>query len=436
MSRANSIDEYVGVPVERHSTMTLSPRDDMDLFDHVPHDWDDGQCPCLNRARRHAYCESCHLNSLIGPGHDCHSAPVTRYGSAPAQQALVHRRSMPPDSNWNMIPPMRHQTSLTDPRGFGNVHHTRAQTTGFGGPMPHLTRTQRSYINANPPSTREALTLRFMKANMARFPSNDTGSHYSRSDSIPFGGPQLTRNRSAPVTGVLSRTTSIQPPLSTPSSSITRHRTSMHPTSRRQISEPVNLQGMGPEPTLASMQRDIEALNRVLHDFQQNFTITPAVTHETRDGRPLVRRQSERVTEVHALYDGVENALNQMQYDPHAVPVARTPRGIMDDEQINLMNPDQMLQDVQEYEDSVPTPVGLADEIISQFPVAKFDAVAAERWDEDTRRCAICLEAYEQDQRIRRLPCTHGYHKVCVDEWLGRSTICPICKFDYRIMMT
>ncbi|CDR94053.1 hypothetical protein, conserved [Babesia bigemina] len=302
--------------------------------------------------------------------------------------------------------------------------------------MSYANLSSRIDINANPPSTREALTLRFIKANMARFPSHDNATQHPRSESIPFGGAPLTRNRSAPVTGVLSRTTSIQPPVSTPSASITRQRPAMYPSSRRQISEPVNMQGMSPESTLASMQRDIEALNRVLHDFQQNFTISPAVTHEARDGRPLVRRQSERVTEVHALYDGVDNGLSPMTYDPHSVPVARSPRSVLDDEQINFMNPDQMLQDVQEYEDAVPTPVGLADEIISQFPVAMFDAPAAEKWDEDTRRCAICLEEYEQDQRIRRLPCTHGYHKVCVDEWLGRSTICPICKFDYRIMMT
>ena len=43
--------------------------------------------------------------------------------------------------------------------------------------------------------------------------------------------------------------------------------------------------------------------------------------------------------------------------------------------------------------------------------------------------CAICLGEMEGDDAVKQLPaCRHCYHADCLDEWLRRSGLCPLCK--------
>ncbi len=42
--------------------------------------------------------------------------------------------------------------------------------------------------------------------------------------------------------------------------------------------------------------------------------------------------------------------------------------------------------------------------------------------------CTICLENFENDDRIRILNCQHYFHNQCVDEWLSKNPNCPNCR--------
>jgi len=63
---------------------------------------------------------------------------------------------------------------------------------------------------------------------------------------------------------------------------------------------------------------------------------------------------------------------------------------------------------------------------LNQLPIIKFNPQEhASRFES----CAICIEEFKSGDKIRELPCKHGYHKVCIDPWLtSNRKVCPLCK--------
>lgn len=44
-------------------------------------------------------------------------------------------------------------------------------------------------------------------------------------------------------------------------------------------------------------------------------------------------------------------------------------------------------------------------------------------------RCCVCLEDYAAGDVVKILPgCRHRYHAECIDQWLGRHNLCPVCR--------
>ena len=44
-------------------------------------------------------------------------------------------------------------------------------------------------------------------------------------------------------------------------------------------------------------------------------------------------------------------------------------------------------------------------------------------------RCCVCLEEYAAGDVVKVLAgCGHWYHAECIDEWLGRHNLCPVCR--------
>ena len=42
--------------------------------------------------------------------------------------------------------------------------------------------------------------------------------------------------------------------------------------------------------------------------------------------------------------------------------------------------------------------------------------------------CSICIGEFEEGEGLRQLKCSHFFHAECIDEWLGKTDACPLCK--------
>eukprot|EP00890_Picochlorum_soloecismus_P001878 jgi/Picsp_1/2691/NSC_00921-R1_protein len=68
---------------------------------------------------------------------------------------------------------------------------------------------------------------------------------------------------------------------------------------------------------------------------------------------------------------------------------------------------------------------GESDDVVT---VAHSDGVTHQNGDSSSM-CAICLDQYCSGDKLRELPCSHRFHRNCIDEWLlSQTALCPLCK--------
>ncbi|CAD8174109.1 unnamed protein product [Paramecium octaurelia] len=73
-----------------------------------------------------------------------------------------------------------------------------------------------------------------------------------------------------------------------------------------------------------------------------------------------------------------------------------------------------------------------SEELINLLPVRQItiDFINQHQNDDNLIKCMICLEDYQENQFVRTMPCWHFFHQECIDKWLHKSTLCPICKTE------
>jgi len=49
---------------------------------------------------------------------------------------------------------------------------------------------------------------------------------------------------------------------------------------------------------------------------------------------------------------------------------------------------------------------------------------------EDRRRCVVCQCDVKYGERVKVLPCHHGYHGDCISRWFTVDHRCPQCNYD------
>ncbi|XP_030621476.1 RING finger protein 148 [Chanos chanos] len=50
--------------------------------------------------------------------------------------------------------------------------------------------------------------------------------------------------------------------------------------------------------------------------------------------------------------------------------------------------------------------------------------------ESNTNSCAVCIESFRHGDVVTVLPCSHLFHKTCIEPWLLEHRTCPMCKYD------
>lgn len=67
----------------------------------------------------------------------------------------------------------------------------------------------------------------------------------------------------------------------------------------------------------------------------------------------------------------------------------------------------------------------------NRFPKSALKKIPTKKYQKTDKydTCPICLNEYEEGDKMRILPCEHAYHVECIDKWLLRNNrFCPVCK--------
>ncbi|CAF1047630.1 unnamed protein product [Adineta steineri] len=67
-------------------------------------------------------------------------------------------------------------------------------------------------------------------------------------------------------------------------------------------------------------------------------------------------------------------------------------------------------------------------QILDKSPIIIYDPNNKDNvFSDDSPMCAICLESFENNEKLRKLVCSHYYHLTCIDPWLLAHQSCPLC---------
>lgn len=79
------------------------------------------------------------------------------------------------------------------------------------------------------------------------------------------------------------------------------------------------------------------------------------------------------------------------------------------------------------------------DGILNVAPAANCDVKEEEeeggqrkrrRTSSDSECCGVCLDEFTTGEYAAEMPCSHVFHRQCIEAWLRLIHHCPICQFE------
>ena len=126
----------------------------------------------------------------------------------------------------------------------------------------------------------------------------------------------------------------------------------------------------------------------------------------------------------HTIYDqGDEEFMKEKSEKEYALRAVE--QQIMDE---ICPNPDKMSYEqlLQLEEEVGSVSKGLTKEKIKKIPEKPFHKALFD----DNLDCIICMEKFEENEKVKQLLCGHIFHGDCIDKWLSKEKKCPFCKSE------
>ncbi|KAL4195342.1 hypothetical protein AMTRI_Chr05g64160 [Amborella trichopoda] len=71
----------------------------------------------------------------------------------------------------------------------------------------------------------------------------------------------------------------------------------------------------------------------------------------------------------------------------------------------------------------------LPQHILASLPISQVGST-------DDNVCVICLDGFMENDIVKELPpCSHTFHRQCINKWFKTNNYCPICRRSLLEMM-
>ena len=71
---------------------------------------------------------------------------------------------------------------------------------------------------------------------------------------------------------------------------------------------------------------------------------------------------------------------------------------------------------------------GLTRQEINELPASFYQLGGIKTKGEPQTSCRICIDDFSTVDLVRGLRCLHIFHVSCIDSWLIKTAVCPICR--------
>lgn len=159
-------------------------------------------------------------------------------------------------------------------------------------------------------------------------------------------------------------------------------------------------------------------------EFNDNIRYEMHVSHcnSEEDSQAWENFQNNNVINNYNIYS--------QNYDDH--PIVEDDNSYYQSESQDLDNSNLNYEDLLELDENIVHP--LPKDYVSMLEQENLTPAQFSKLNEENKKCMICFEDFEVNQKFVRLPCFHIFHVHEIFKWFERNKTCPVCRMDVEKM--